>query len=55
MLTTWPESTRNSYALNCWAVLEHVGLARRPGEYLTSVCDDRILSVACSYGYFGCS
>lgn len=30
VLTTWPESTRNSYALNCWAVLEHVGLVRRP-------------------------
>lgn len=32
VFSSWPESSRNSYALNCWAVLAHVGLASRPGK-----------------------
>lgn len=31
VLASWPEDTRHCYAVTCWAALEQVGLARRPG------------------------
>ena len=38
VLASWPEDTRHCYAVTCWAALEHVGLAIRPGEYFWMMC-----------------
>lgn len=35
VLSGWPEDMRHCYAVTYWVVLEHVGLARRPGKYFT--------------------